>query len=60
LRDAAMSLAVHDQRVDAAADIVDDRIARDLDHAGFGVDLDLTDGAAVWENGLVHLVVGSH
>ena len=58
LGDAAMALPVHDQRVDAAPDIVDRGIARDLDGAGLGIDLDLADRAAVREDRVVHLVVG--
>ena len=53
-----MGLAVHDQRIDAAADVVDRGIAGDRDLAGVGIDLDLADGAAVGEHRLVHLVVG--
>ena len=40
---AAMRLAVQDQRIDRAADIVDRGVARELDHAGLGIDLDLAD-----------------
>ena len=58
LRDAAMGLAVHDQRIDAAADVVDRGVARDRDVAGVGIDLDLADRAAVRKHRLVHLVVG--
>ncbi len=43
LRDAAMRLAVDDQRIDAAADIVDRGIAGDRRPAGLGIDLDLAD-----------------
>ena len=41
LGDAAMALSVHDQRVDAASDIVDDNVADDLERApaSCGVDL---------------------
>ena len=46
LHDAAMGLAVQDQRIDRAADVVDRSVARDLDHAGVGIDLDLADRAA--------------
>ena len=58
LRDAAMGLAVDDQRIDAAADVVDRGVAGDLDVAGVGIDLDLADRAAVRKHRLVHLVVG--
>ena len=58
LGDPAMGLPVHDQRIDAAADIVDHRIAGDLDHTGFGIDLDLADRTAVRKYRIVHLVVG--
>ena len=60
LRDSAVGLAVHDQRIDAAADIVDAGVAGDLDPAGVGVDLDLADRRAVGKHRLVHLVVGDH
>ena len=53
-----MGLAVHDHRIDAAAHVVDRRIAHDVDRAGVGIDLDLADGAAVREDGLVHFIVG--
>ena len=43
LGNAAMGLAVHDHRVDGAPDIVDRRIADDLDRTGLGIDLDLAD-----------------
>ena len=47
LGDAAMRLAVQDQRIDRAADIVDRGIADDLDLAGIGIDLDLADLRAI-------------
>src|SRR5215472_4549925 len=47
--DAAMDLAMDDQWVDGAADIVDRRIADDLDDAGIGIDIDLADMAAIRE-----------
>ena len=50
LRDAAVDLAVHDQRVDRAAEIVDRAVAHDLDYAGLGIDLDLADVAAIRES----------
>ena len=53
-----MRLAVHDERIDAAADVVHRRIARDLGGAGIGIDLDFADGAAVGKNRIVHLVIG--
>ena len=53
-----MGLAVHDQRIDAAADVVDRGVARELDDAGVGIDLDLADRAAVRKHRIVHLVVG--
>ena len=58
LRDAAVRLPVHDERIDAAADIVDRGVAGDGDRARVRIDLDLANGAAVRENRLVHLVVG--
>ena len=42
-----MGLAVQDQRVDGAADVIGRAIAHDLDGAGLGIDLDLTDRTAV-------------
>ena len=50
LGDAAVGLAVQNQRIDGAADIVDRGVARDLDVAGVGVDLDLADRAAERES----------
>jgi hypothetical protein len=51
LGDAAMRLAVQDQRIDRAADIVDRAVARELDFAGFPIDLDFGDMEAVREGG---------
>ena len=42
-----MDLAFHEQRIDHPADVVDDGVADDLQHAGVLVDLDLADLAAV-------------
>ena len=50
LHDAAMGLAVHQQRVDDSAEIVDERIPDHVDHTGLGVDLDFGDMAAVRES----------
>src|SRR5262249_34211873 len=49
LYDPAMDLALEQERVDNAAEIVDDGVALDYDGAGIGVDLDLDDVAAVGE-----------
>src|SRR5262249_20466688 len=49
LHDPAMDLALEQERVDGAAEIVGDGVALDYDGAGIGVDLDLDDGAAVGE-----------
>ena len=49
LGDAAMRLAVQDQRVDGAADIVDGAVTHEFDRAGLGIDLHLGDMEAVWE-----------
>ena len=49
LGDAAMHLALHQHRVEDLADIVHRGVARDLDRAGLGIDLDLGDVAAVGE-----------
>ena len=46
---AAMDLAMHDQRIDRAPDIIDGVVAHDFDDAGVGVDLDLADVAAIGE-----------
>jgi hypothetical protein len=43
----AMGLAMHDQRVDAAPDIVDDGIAGDVDPAGFKTPLRLQHLSAI-------------
>src|SRR5215510_14569194 len=45
LCDPAMDLALEQERVDSAAEIVDDGIALDYDDAGIGIDLDLDDVA---------------
>ncbi len=59
LRDAAVDLAVDDERIDRAADVVDRRVFDDLDHAGVGIDLHLADmravGKARGRDGLVAL-----
>src|SRR5262249_50201460 len=49
LYDPAMDLALEQERVDGAAEIVDDGVALDYDGAGIGIDLDLDDVAAVGE-----------
>ena len=58
LSGAAVRLAVDDQRVDAASDVVDRGESGDLDRARFGIDLALADRASVREDRVVHLVVG--
>ena len=47
LHDAAVDLALEQQRIDGAAEIVDHGVALDGDGAGIGIDLDLDDVAAV-------------
>ena len=47
LGDAAMDLAMDDQRIDGAADIVDRGVVHELDGAGLRIDLDLADMAAI-------------
>src|SRR5215831_3664285 len=49
LYDPAMDLALEQERVDGASEIVDDGVALDCHDAGIGVDLDLDDVAAVGE-----------
>src|SRR6516165_3824581 len=49
LHDPAMDLALEQERVDGAAEIVDDSVALDCDDAGIGVDLYLNDVASVRE-----------
>src|SRR5215467_14315452 len=49
LYDPAMDLALEKERVDGAAEIVDDGVALNYDAAGIGIDLDLSDVAAVGE-----------
>src|SRR6516162_1879987 len=46
LHDPAMDLALKQERVDGAAEIVDDSVALDCDDAGIGVDLYLNDVAS--------------
>ena len=58
LHDGAMGLAVDDERIDAAADVVHAGIAREREPAAVGVDLDFADRAAVREYRIVHFVVG--
>src|SRR6266436_6494542 len=58
LGDAAMALSMHDQRVDAAPDIVDDGIAGGLDPARLRINLYLADRTAIGEDRVVHLIVG--
>ena len=58
LHDRAMGLAVHDQGIDAAADVVDRGVAGDRHRAGIGIDLHFANGGAVGKHRLVHLVVG--
>ena len=47
LHHAAVELALDDHRIDDGAEIVDRRVSHHLDDAGFGIDLDLGDVAAV-------------
>src|SRR5260370_19029722 len=49
LYDPAMNLALEQERVDGAAEIVDDGVALDYDAAGIGFDFDLDNVAAVGE-----------
>src|SRR5215831_13783334 len=49
LYDPAMDLALEQERVDSATEIVDHGIALDYDDAGIGIDLNLDDVAAVGE-----------
>ncbi len=44
-----MGLAVQDERVDRAPDIVDRGVADEIDRAGIGIDFDLADLRAVGE-----------
>src|SRR5262245_42302081 len=49
LYDPAMNLALEEERVDGAAEIVDHSVALDYDAAGIGIDFDLDNVAAVGE-----------
>ena len=49
LGNAAVDLAVNDERVHRAPDIVDRGVADDIDSPGFRIDLDLADLRAVWK-----------
>ena len=60
LGDAAMGLAVQDQRVHRAADIVDRGVAVDAHHAGLGIDLDLADMPAIGIGADAAVDVGRH
>src|SRR5262245_4000308 len=53
-----MRLAMKNQRIDGAADVIDTAVARDLDLPGVGINFDLAGGAAVRKHRLVHLVLG--
>src|SRR5262249_41908261 len=52
LGDAAVQLTFHQQWVDHVADVVNRRVAHQLDLAGCLVDFDLTDVTTVWESAL--------
>ena len=58
LRDRAVGLTVHDQGIDAAADVVDRGVARDRHGAGIGIDFHFADRGAVGKHRLVHFVIG--
>ena len=59
LGSSTMGLSVQDHRVDRAADIVDRRVADDLDRAGLAIDLDLADMRAVGKAAdIEYLLVG--
>ena len=49
LHDAAMRLALDQQRIDDRAEVVDHEVAHQLDRARLGIDLDLADMTAVGE-----------
>ena len=49
LGDAAMGLPVHDQRIDAAADVIDRRVALDVHASGLRIDLDFAEHRCRWE-----------
>ena len=49
LGDAAVHLAMNDERVHGAADVVDRDVIDMRDRAGFGIDLDLADVGAIRE-----------
>ena len=51
LRHAAMHLPRHQHRIDDAAEIIQHMIGHDIDLAGFGINLHLTDMAAIGECG---------
>src|SRR5690242_486472 len=53
-----MGLPVDDERIDAAAHIVDRRVTGELQLAAVGIDLDLANGATVREYRIVHFIVG--
>ena len=49
-----MNLTMHDHRIDRASHVIDRRVARDLDHAGFRIDLDFADMATIGKRREVH------
>ena len=54
-----MRLAIHDQRVDAAPDIVDDGVAGDVDPSGLGIDLGFADRTAIGKDRIVNFIAGN-
>src|SRR4051794_40994931 len=48
---------MHDQRIDAAADVIDRSIARDACCPGIGIDFNLTYGAAIGKYRIMHLII---
>mgnify|MGYP003693631879 CR=1 FL=1 len=58
LHDCPMSLAIDNERIDAAPDVVDRGVAHERETATFRIDLDFANRAAVREHRIMHLVVG--
>src|SRR5215467_826151 len=55
-----MRLTVDNERIDAASDIVNRRIAGETQTAALRVDFNFANGAAIRKHGIMHLVVGDN
>src|SRR6185437_7168021 len=58
LRDGTVGLTVDNQRIDAAANVVNGCVARERELAAVGIDLYFAYCTAIWKNRIVHFIVG--